>query len=121
MGRWFTIGLSYGTLYPDAEDVPAFRELVRAAEALQSAGPVTEEARREWLVRAAERRATRWHGLYELAPSTDVLHFFYDSSGREPGARPLAAELGRLARGFVKEPVGRRDPSHDARALRGSR
>lgn len=104
-GRWFTVGLSYGTLYPDAGDRPTYRALVDQAVRLQAAGNVAEEDRREWLVSAAERRATRWQGLYDLAPSTDALHSFYDRSDRREQAQPLSAgELERLARGFVTEP-----------------
>lgn len=104
-GRWFTVGLSYGTLYPDAGDRPTYRALVDQAVRLQAAGTVAEEDRREWLVSAAERRATRWQGLYDLAPSTDALHSFYDRPDRREQAQPLSAgELERLARGFVAEP-----------------
>jgi hypothetical protein len=104
-GRWITVGLSYGTLYPEPADLPVYRDLVKEAIRLQSSGSGRESARREWLLRAAERRATRWHGLYELSPSTDALHFFYDSSGRRDGDPGLSArELDRLARGFVREP-----------------
>jgi hypothetical protein len=104
-GRWLTVGLSYGTLYPEPADLPVYRDLVREAARLQSRGRVPDSARREWYLRAAERRATRWHGLYELAPATDALHSFYDTSGRTGGDPGLSSrELDRLARGFVREP-----------------
>jgi hypothetical protein len=103
-GRWFTVGLSYGTLYPAEEDRPAFRDLVAQAARLQAAGKVDPADRREWLVSAAERRATRWQGLYELAPKADKLHFFYDDE-RQDAEEPLTGEeLARLAAGFVREP-----------------
>ena len=104
-GHWLTVGLSYGTLYPDSSDLRTYGELVREALRLQSAGPTTDSVRREWLLRAAERRATRWHGLYELMPRSDSLHFSYDRSGRESGQPGLSTrELYRIAGGFVREP-----------------
>jgi len=104
-GRWFTVGLSYGTLYPAEEDRPAFRDLVAQAARLQAAGKVEPADRREWLVSAAERRATRWQGLYELAPKTDKFHYFYDRGRREDADEPLTGEeLARLGAGFVREP-----------------
>lgn len=105
VGRWFAVGLSYGTLYPDQRDLPVFRELVGQATRLQAAGNVDAADRREWLISAAERRATRWHGLYELAAKTDALHFFYDRERRDTPDEPLTGEeLARLASGFVREP-----------------
>jgi hypothetical protein len=68
-GEWTTVGLSYGTLYPEGqEELSDFREMVRRAVALQAAGRVSEVGRTNWLVNAALHPGTRWHGLYELAP-----------------------------------------------------
>ncbi len=68
-GEWTTVGLSYGTLYPEGrEELSDFREMVRRAVALQAGGRVSEVARTNWLVNSALRPGTRWHGLYELAP-----------------------------------------------------
>jgi hypothetical protein len=105
-GRWFTVGLSYGTLYPAEEDRPVFRELVAQAVRLQAADTFDPDDKREWLISAAERRATRWQGLYELQPKTDRLHYFYDSErrGAEADAPLTGEELDRLAAGFVREP-----------------
>ena len=102
MGRWLTIAESYGTLYPAEEDQPVFRDLVRQAVRLQAAGKVEPADRREWLISAAERRATRWQGLYELTPAADQLHYFYD--GKREATPLTGSELDRLARGFVREP-----------------
>lgn len=100
-----TVALSYGSLYPEAEDVPLFRRLVRRAVALQRARRVSPEARRDWLVTAASHRATRWHGLFELVPDVDRLHAGYDVEGREGGVGELSSEeLQRIAAGFVAEP-----------------
>jgi hypothetical protein len=55
------VGLSYGTLYPHFDELAAYEAAVRS---------VRDEAslveRRKWLVERAARRATRWHGVYEL-------------------------------------------------------
>ena len=103
-GRWFAVALSYSTLYPLEKDRPIFREFVDQAVRLQAAGKVDPADRREWLISAAERRATRWQGLYELAPKADTFHFFYDSD-RQNLQEPLSGpELSRLAAGFVSDP-----------------
>jgi hypothetical protein len=101
-GKWFTNSLSYGTLYPSPTELDVFRDRIAEAVALDERGPVAK-AEREWLLRCAERSATRWHGLYRLAPAGDRVHFFYDRGGN--AIEPLtAAEKERLADAFVKEP-----------------
>ncbi|MGD8376831.1 MAG: hypothetical protein PVF68_11870 [Acidobacteriota bacterium] len=101
---WRTVGLSYGTLYPAAGEVDDFREMVKEAVRLQG-GPPTISERRDWLVEAASRPGTRWHGLYELVPETDRLHSFYDPE-RKPAARTILShdQLEKIARGFVDSP-----------------
>lgn len=104
--RWFTVGLSYGTLYPAEEEAADFRDRVREAVALQQSGVVDPGERVAWHVRAAARRATRWHGLYGLKPAGDSMHYFYDA---KTGARAAevhlsADEFDKIARGFVEEP-----------------
>jgi hypothetical protein len=105
-GAYQTVGFSYGTLYPELPEVPLFRELVRRAEtaqALADAG-ARETARVDWLVRAASAPATRWHGLYALAPAADAVHSYYD--GRKQRSITLTpAQLDSLARAFVASPV----------------
>jgi len=106
-GQWFTVGLSYGTLYPDPEAVPTLRQLVAEALQLQSHRSVRDRDRRQWLVRAAAEPATRWHGLYGLSRDTDSMHSFYD---RRPPPPDLAASLtleerSTLASAFCKAPL----------------
>lgn len=83
-GKWFTVGLSYGTLYPeDRNQLEDLRVMVRQAVTLQAKGRVPGKDRLDWLVEAAIRPGTRWHGLYELRPGSDELHSYYDSGRSE--------------------------------------
>jgi hypothetical protein len=92
-GEWTTVGLSYGTLYPEGrEELSDFREMVRRAVTLQAGGRVSEAARTNWLVNAALRPGTRWHGLYELAPGHPQKRSFQLSPAqREKIARTFAS------------------------------
>jgi hypothetical protein len=92
-GEWTTVGLSYGTLYLEGgEEVGDFREMVRRAVALQARGIVSEDARINWLVNAAIRPGTRWHGLYELGPGHPQKRSFQLSPAqREKIARAFAS------------------------------
>ena len=101
-GRWHALGLSYGTLYPDAEELPVMKERIAAAVALQKT-KFAPEQRLDWAVATAARRATRWHGAYELASATDEMHSFYDEKKREP-AQLTELQLRALADGFINEP-----------------
>lgn len=106
-GRWFTVALSYGTLYPEPEELPVFRQLVAEALKLQSRGPVPDADRKHWLVKAASNPATRWHGLYDLMRNADPIHSYYD---HRPAQADLAASLtgeerATLADAFVKAPL----------------
>lgn len=103
---WWTVGLSYGTLYPAIEEVRDYRELVKEAVRLQSAITVTEAGSLDWLVDAASRPGTRWHGLYQLVPRSDELHSFYDAE-RIPALPKMGlslAHLKKIAVGFVASP-----------------
>jgi hypothetical protein len=105
-GTWATVGLSYGTLYPQTEEVEDYRAAIRDASVLMKGETVSLQSRLEWLSAIAARRGTRWHGLYELEGRSDKLHSYYDRSG---ASRALAASLSeaqraRIARGFVDEP-----------------
>ena len=103
---WETMALSYGTLYVADEERPAVRERVREALELKAAwsGNVPDAAYREWLLRASDHRATRWHGLLDFAcgrlHATDeekarIAHHF----ALEPGAGSLGITL-RVLSGF---------------------
>jgi hypothetical protein len=104
--HWYTVGLSYGTLYPTAGEVDDLRDRVREADRLQQAGVVDPRERIAWHVRAASRRATRWHGLYGLKPSGDSLHYYYDQKTgvRATEAQLTTAQFDAIAHGFVEEP-----------------
>lgn len=102
---WNTVGLSYGTLYPDRAELADFREMVRQAVALQAKQPVPEKALVAWLAEAAARPGTRWHGLYALVPRSDEVRSLYDHSGTVAWNRKLTpAHLDRIARGFIASP-----------------
>jgi hypothetical protein len=101
--HWFTVGLSYGTLYPGAEDRPFLRDLVEDALVLQSRSPVPESEWRAWHVRAASQRATRWQGLYALDRSPDEVLASYDRKDRRRTV-PTADERRDVMRGFIVEP-----------------
>jgi hypothetical protein len=105
-GRYETVGLSYGTLYPEPGDVAAFRNAVRQALIVQATKDPDQRgsARTEWLVSVAAAPATRWHGLYELASDGDALHAFYDDRVRK--TTPLsAAQKETLATAFASTRV----------------
>jgi hypothetical protein len=106
-GRWFTVALSYGTLYPDPEAVPAMRQLVAEALRLQSQGAVSDADRRQWLVRAAAEPATRWHGLYGLSRQSDAMHSFYDrrEAPLDLVSSLTSVERWTLARAFCADPL----------------
>lgn len=100
-----TVGLSYGTLYPEGrEELEDLREMVRKATALQSKGRVRKADRIDWLVEAAVRPGTRWHGLYELAPEGDELHSYYDRLRSRRGGRLSPEQRERIARVFAARP-----------------
>lgn len=105
-GVWHTLALSYGTLYPRGEEVDDYRHLVRWALRLQrSPRPARDGERLDWLVEAASRPGTRWHGLYELDPEADWVHAYYDQTERPAAQPPLSrAHLQKLADGFVAAP-----------------
>lgn len=105
-GAWIVPQLSYGTLYPRAQDLSLFRRLISRAVTLQSAASGGIRPPVDWLVEAAEHRATRWHGLYELAAELDAMHSFYDRGTDREDLRPLLAaeHQARIARGFVADP-----------------
>lgn len=103
-GGWSVEALSYGTLYFPPEQLGEVRALVARALALQRGRDLPREVL-SWHVEAASRRATRWHGLYPLAPQGDELHSFYDRrSGRRPLGPLKPEDLARIADGFVAEP-----------------
>jgi hypothetical protein len=103
-GQFSTVGLSYGTFYPDEEGIDALREVVAQARELHANGLFETEDRRGWLVFAATRRATRWSALYELVPESDEVHYFYDTKARSPRLPVTHQEMAAIADGFVRAP-----------------
>ena len=108
---WYAVGLSYGTLYPDDAELADFRAATESALELQAvrqglSARRQRDLRIEWLVEAASRPGTRWHGLYELHPQSDGLHSYYDRSRPRLAGRPAlrAEQLQRIARGFTHQP-----------------
>lgn len=103
---WSTVGLSWGTLYPDRAELADFREMVRRAVAVQTKKPMPDRVQVEWLAEAASRPGTRWHGLYPLVPESDEMRSAYDRGGENValGRMLTPAHLRRIARGFVESP-----------------
>lgn len=105
-GRYRTVGLSYGTLYPEVDELDVFTERIRAAVKLQAKEAPSSADERWWRVKTAARAATRWHGAYRLAPEYDRVHAYYDRSEHKPLSAGLTArEMRILARGFAEEPT----------------
>lgn len=103
--KWRTVALSYGTLYPSAAELSDVREMTRRALDLQASGKVPTQDLVDWLVEAASRPGTRWHGLYPLAPDIDEVHSFYDRTDRRPLHQQLQpAHFARLAQSFAEIP-----------------
>lgn len=103
--RWMTVGLSYGTLYPDgSHELEDLRAMTARAVSLQETKHVSKEDRVDWIVEAAARPGTRWHGLYELEPAGDEVHFFYDRTGNRQSFALSPAQKERIARGFIANP-----------------
>lgn len=102
--RWTTVGLSYGTLYPEGrQEWEDLRAMTGRAVSLQRAGKVRPEDRLDWLVEAASRPGTRWHGLYELNPGSDEVHSYYDQQSRKR-LTLSGPQIDRIARGFAAHP-----------------
>jgi hypothetical protein len=100
-----TVGLSYGTLYPEGrEELSDLREMVHRAIALQARRSVNEVDRIDWLVEAAIRPGTRWHGFYELEPAGDELHSFYDPERPRKGVWLSPAQREKIAHAFANNP-----------------
>jgi hypothetical protein len=89
-----TVGLSYGSLYPQLDEIEVWRAAVSLAMELHVHRKPTADEHRRWLVEVAARRPTRWHGIYDL-----------DEIARARGKLSLTAiEMSVLARGIVNEP-----------------
>ncbi|HEX6901319.1 MAG TPA: hypothetical protein VF789_16460 [Thermoanaerobaculia bacterium] len=100
-----TVGLSYGTLYPEGrEELGDLREMVHRAIALQARRSVNEVDRIDWLVEAAIRPGTRWHGLYELEPAGDELRSYYDPDRPRKGTWLSPAQREKIAHAFASRP-----------------
>ena len=103
-GSWSTVALSYGTLYPTGSEIDDLRIMVRSARALLEDGASPAE-KTDWLVEAAARPGTRWHGLYEILPAADQLHSYYDGNTRTAESDLLTRDqLARIAAGFAASP-----------------
>jgi hypothetical protein len=100
---WQAVDLSCGTVDPSPEDLPVYAARIREAVALQSKSGMDRVDRIEWLVRCADDRATRWHGLFELAGTGSA------PAGDDGALRVVPADLltdeqrGRIVRGFLRD------------------
>jgi len=105
-GSFVTVGLSYGTRYPETPEAEAaYRDAVKRAISIVTAhrgGLVEQAARRDWQLALVAHDATRWDGLYGLEPDGDERHARYDSRER---SSPLTDEERLvLASAFVSAP-----------------
>lgn len=86
-GTLYTVGLSYGTLYPKEEDLKDFRSAITSAVRIQGAQLGSEdlkEKKHSWAVTTAIMPGTRWHGLHEMRPGSER----YRQYDRFPEQRP---------------------------------
>lgn len=105
--EWRTVSLSYGTLYPQDDELEDMGAMVRAAVDIQKMALKSKELnrrKREWLVQAAALPGTRWHGLYELAPESDRIRSFYDRDFQPARLAVAKRHLALLADAFVEAP-----------------
>jgi hypothetical protein len=119
-GRWLDLGpLSKEIDRPAESERDTLKELVELAIRLQKAGGDEQQAPREWLLAAAERRITRGESIDLLRFRTrGAPPFLVEQDGEEAeiseeeeeeeeeaALEPLTHdELARLAAGFVREP-----------------
>ena len=104
--QWRTVALSYGTLYPAADELEDVKTMIKAAVELQRNHRDTKKlnkAKREWSVDAAVRPGTRWHGLYELYAASDPIRSYYDPAER-PTIRLSKSHREVLAEAFLSTP-----------------
>lgn len=115
-GRWYVHGLSYGTLYPSPDELPIFK--ARIAEAIElQARKHTPAEKIQWAVRAASRRATRWHGTHLLSSGRDSRHWA-ERGPKEP-VKLDDVQLSAIAEGFIAEPSVDRTTATIADLLKG--
>lgn len=117
-GHWHVEGRSYGTLYPEPDELPVVKERLAMAVALQTTG-FTPAQKLDWAVGTAARRATRWQGAYELASALDSIHAYYDDRPRDPEVKLTRAQRQALADGFVREPSADTTTAMMAKLLEG--
>ncbi len=108
-GHYQTVAMRQGTHYLKQNEINDYRSAIQEAVALQAAQPVSQDAKIRWMVHAAARPATRWHGLYRLMPvpgaSADTNERGRSASALATDIRLTPAQLKEIADGFLQYPV----------------
>lgn len=104
-----TVAMQQGTRYLMPNEIDDYRKVIQEAVAIQATQPVAQDAKTRWIVHAAARPATRWHGLFFLVPPPD-LSAGTDAKGGPASAtvmdiRLTPAQLKEIADGFIQFPV----------------
>jgi hypothetical protein len=118
-GKWHVQGRSYGTLYPQPEELAVYKARISEAVKLQAREHSLLE-KVDWAVRATARRATRWDGTSVLPlprrvpkPRTDGKPGSEEWSLIDPRQRKMIAD------GFIAEPSADATTARIADALQG--
>ncbi|MBC7937660.1 MAG: hypothetical protein H7Y86_20110 [Rhizobacter sp.] len=91
---YFVHALSYGVKHLAAhEDYLIYKDRITEMQAilLQQEQKICNETVLEWLVKCAEKPATRWEGTYELSPGSDFMSYYdRDAPATLAGILPAA-------------------------------
>lgn len=106
-GHYQTVAMRQGTHYLKQNEINDYRSVIQEAVALQTTQPVAQDAKISWMVHAAARPATRWHGLYRLVPPSGVFGGAHEGPASAVAAdiRLTPAQIKEIADGFIRYPV----------------
>lgn len=105
--QWTTVSLSYGTLYPEGDELEDLKSMALQAMALQTSDLSTKQLKHgklKWSVEAAALPGTRWHGLYELEPQGGAIRSAHAGSRSRSKLRPQEPHLALLSEAFLAHP-----------------
>jgi hypothetical protein len=77
-GKYHTCALSYGAKTLKQEEIEIYKTRIFEIQRLLK---ITDKERQfqeivEWLVKCAEKEATRWEGVFELSPDSDFMSYY---------------------------------------------
>lgn len=77
-GVFRTQALSYGSKEVTEEDYLVLKSRIQEMHGILGIQKkkVQKQAHVDWLVRCATQRITRWDGVYELSPHSDLMHYY---------------------------------------------